>query len=143
LWDENSARWAITLYACVLTGVVAVPIDASFSQQFVDKIQHLTDARYICSDRNPESWNRLLEKQLDFKTTDFNDVKIPKDALLEIISSELLRSGVLTRLAYSASVFPTADGHKSERAHLEHDRRPDCRRRNGASNLGGTDVKRS
>ena len=45
IWGENSARWTMTFYACLLSRVVAVPLDSSFTQEYVDKIFKLTEAR--------------------------------------------------------------------------------------------------
>ncbi len=81
LWGENSARWAMTFYACVLSRVVAVPVDASFSAGFVDKIRGATQAKLILSDREGDAWNRLLKgSPADLKR------QIPdEDTLMEII----------------------------------------------------------
>ncbi len=38
LWGENSARWMMTFYACLQLKIVVVPIDASFSREFVERI---------------------------------------------------------------------------------------------------------
>ena len=66
IWSENSARWAMTFYACLLSRIVAVPLDASFTQEYVDKIFKLTEARLICSDKNLQSWNSLLQESSSF-----------------------------------------------------------------------------
>ena len=60
LWGENSARWMMTFYACVRMKIVVVPIDASFSVQFVKKIREITDARLVCSDAEGGLWNELF-----------------------------------------------------------------------------------
>lgn len=81
LWGENTARWAMTFYACALSGIVAVPIDASFSGQFVEKIKSLTDAKLICSDHDPTAWNQLFHSL----PLPLHRTRIDKKALLEII----------------------------------------------------------
>ncbi|HSE40996.1 MAG TPA: class I adenylate-forming enzyme family protein, partial [Acidobacteriota bacterium] len=60
LWGENSARWAMTFYACLLSRVVAVPLDASFTEEYVQKIRNITDALLVCSDQDQQNWNSLL-----------------------------------------------------------------------------------
>src|SRR5262245_60923832 len=66
IWGENSARWAMTFYACLLSRVVAVPLDASFTAEFVSKIAAITEARLICSDQDGAAWNKLLESSNSF-----------------------------------------------------------------------------
>lgn len=60
LQGENSARWTMTFYASVLSGIVVVPIDASFSQEFVGKIRAATSAKFVASDANLAEWNSLF-----------------------------------------------------------------------------------
>ncbi len=60
LWGENSALWMMTFYASVLQQIVVVPVDAAFSEEFVNKIQSITSAGLICSDRDSDSWKQLL-----------------------------------------------------------------------------------
>src|SRR5437773_9578456 len=62
LWGQNSARWAMTFYACVRRRIVVVPVDASFSEGYVDKIQNATQARLICSDQQSDAWDALLQE---------------------------------------------------------------------------------
>jgi long-chain acyl-CoA synthetase len=66
IWGENSSRWAMTFYACLLSRVVAVPLDASFTAEFVNKIATVTEARLICSDQDGVAWNKLLESSNSF-----------------------------------------------------------------------------
>jgi long-chain acyl-CoA synthetase len=82
IWGENSARWAMTFYACMLSRIVAVPLDASFTAAFVNKIAAITEARLICSDHDGAAWNKLLETQNSF----IPDSSAPSpETLLEII----------------------------------------------------------
>lgn len=82
IWGENSARWAMTFYACLLSRVVAVPLDASFTAEFVIKIAATTDARLICSDQDGVAWNKLLASP-----NSFSPIPTPPapETLLEII----------------------------------------------------------
>ena len=50
LWAENSARWAMLFYACLRLRAVVVPIDAGFSESFVEKIRQKTAAKIIWRD---------------------------------------------------------------------------------------------
>ena len=83
LRGENSARWMMTFYACVLLQIVVVPIDASFSKEFVEKIRELTEAKWICSDHASDDWNELFKA----KPISKESILRPQDrsALLEII----------------------------------------------------------
>src|ERR1700757_2547105 len=38
LWGENSAEWIIAFFACLLCGVVIVPVDHGSSQEFVSRV---------------------------------------------------------------------------------------------------------
>lgn len=82
IWGENSARWAMTFYACLLSGIVAVPLDASFTSEFVNKIAAITEARLICSDQDGAAWNKLFEST---KTYVPDATPPAPETLLEII----------------------------------------------------------
>jgi len=82
IWGENSARWAMTFYACLLTRIVAVPLDASFSAEFVNKIAATTEARLICSDQDGAAWNKLFKSPNSFSP---DTTPPPPQTLLEII----------------------------------------------------------
>lgn len=81
LWGENSARWVMTFYACVLSRIVVVPIDASFSSAFVEKIQVATQAKLVCSDFDLSAWKRLF----DGPARPLEPVQADPKTLLEII----------------------------------------------------------
>ena len=83
LWAENSARWMMTFYACVLERIVVVPVDASFSEEYARKIQSITEAKWICSDRRPEIWNEILKTPVT--AVGPSSSKWDSDTLLEII----------------------------------------------------------
>lgn len=61
LWGENTARWAMTFYACVLSRIVVVPIDAAFSAAFVERVKAATQPKLVCADFDLPAWNRLFE----------------------------------------------------------------------------------
>src|SRR5260370_41353177 len=47
LYGENRPEWIIALWGCLLEGVIAVPIDYRSSQEFVDRIDKIVNARVI------------------------------------------------------------------------------------------------
>ncbi len=81
LWGENNARWAMTFYACVLARVVAVPVDASFSRVFVEKVRRATQAKLVLTDREGDAWNRLFQAS----PVDWNGEVPDQKTLLQII----------------------------------------------------------
>ena len=83
LWGENSARWMMTFYACLHLGIVVVPMDASFSRDFVERVRVLTDAKLVCSDAEGTAWNQLL--QTAGPAIRWQSSNPPGDQLLEII----------------------------------------------------------
>ncbi len=82
LWGENSARWMMTFYACLALRVVVVPIDASYSMDFVRKVQRVTQAKFVFSDEDGSTWNHLVEGSGYF---DLAGPAPPLDSLAEII----------------------------------------------------------
>jgi long-chain acyl-CoA synthetase len=83
LWGENSARWMMTFYACLKRNIVVVPMDASFSADFVEKVRRMTKAKLVCSDAEGKAWNDLLKPG---PQTDLPPYAAPaSDQLLEII----------------------------------------------------------
>jgi len=51
LWGTNSGEWAAVLWACLATGIVAVPIDAQSSQDWANRIVEETGAKLLWQDR--------------------------------------------------------------------------------------------
>ena len=47
LWSENRPGWVMTLWACLLEGVVAVPVDFRSSVEFGHKVARITEAKLI------------------------------------------------------------------------------------------------
>ncbi|HEY4491914.1 MAG TPA: AMP-binding protein, partial [Acidobacteriota bacterium] len=60
LWGANSARWAMTFYACLLQRIVIVPVDASLSSEFIHKIKALTQAKLLLCDAQQSDWDQLF-----------------------------------------------------------------------------------
>jgi long-chain acyl-CoA synthetase len=56
LWAENSAEWIAVFFGCLIRGVLAVPLDAAGSPEFVVRILREVTPRLIVTDR----------KRLDF-----------------------------------------------------------------------------
>ncbi|MCI0601677.1 AMP-binding protein [bacterium] len=83
LWGDNSARWMMTFYACLLLKIVVVPIDASFSRDYVEKIRKITNAKLVCSDEEGSDWNAWLKEAGKSPAWPASDPH--KDTLLEII----------------------------------------------------------
>ena len=52
LWAENSGEWAAVFWACLATGIVAVPIDAQSSQEWASRIAEETGAKLLWQDRD-------------------------------------------------------------------------------------------
>ena len=52
LWAENSGEWAAVFWACLATGIVAVPIDAQSSQEWANRIVEETGAKLLWQHRD-------------------------------------------------------------------------------------------
>lgn len=87
LWGENRPGWVIALWGCLLRGVVAVPIDARSTVQFVERVRQITAARgIVVGDEVPwpgVAW-RMAELEGAMSTP---SVPMPrdKDSLAEIL----------------------------------------------------------
>jgi long-chain acyl-CoA synthetase len=46
-WGENRPEWVAAYWGCLLSGIIAVPIDYRSSAEFVSKVRALVDARLI------------------------------------------------------------------------------------------------
>ncbi|HEV2522991.1 MAG TPA: AMP-binding protein [Candidatus Acidoferrales bacterium] len=51
LWGRNSAEWVAGFFACVLRGVVAVPMDQGASTEFAGRVAQQVDAKLLLADR--------------------------------------------------------------------------------------------
>jgi long-chain acyl-CoA synthetase len=50
LWGANRGEWAAVFWGCLATGIVAVPIDAQSSREYVVRIAEETQARLLWAD---------------------------------------------------------------------------------------------
>ena len=50
LWGQNSAAWVAAFFACVLRGVIAVPLDAAGSADFIHRVIVETTPRLVVGD---------------------------------------------------------------------------------------------
>ena len=48
LYGENRPEWIVTLWGCLLEGVIAVPIDYRSSREFVERVQTIVASRMGC-----------------------------------------------------------------------------------------------
>jgi long-chain acyl-CoA synthetase len=47
IWSENRPEWIAALYACLLAGIVAVPVDYRSSVDFVQRVSSITGAKLL------------------------------------------------------------------------------------------------
>jgi long-chain acyl-CoA synthetase len=52
LWGENSAAWMSVFFGCLMRGVIAVPLDAAGSSEFVERVVKDVAPKLIVGDRN-------------------------------------------------------------------------------------------
>jgi long-chain acyl-CoA synthetase len=52
LWGRNSAEWVAAFFGCILSGVVAVPMDEGAPAEFVHRVAQQVDARLVLADRD-------------------------------------------------------------------------------------------
>ncbi len=106
-WSENRPEWIIALWGCLLNGSIAVPIDYRASQEFLDKVARIVEAKLVLlgddvdlDKRGRESFfEDGLEKsipspfvwtlgEIDFRALDasaFTPVEVTRDDTVEII----------------------------------------------------------
>src|SRR3984957_19736595 len=53
LYGENRPEWIVALWGCLLEGVIAVPIDYRASQEFVDRVHAIVEARAVFTGEEP------------------------------------------------------------------------------------------
>ncbi|HTV09009.1 MAG TPA: AMP-binding protein [Candidatus Aquilonibacter sp.] len=81
LWGANSAEWVAAFFGCVLRGVIAVPLDAAGSREFVERVLADTQARLIVADAEllrglgSDSGRVVLERMRD---------ELPREALFDV-----------------------------------------------------------
>jgi len=79
LWAKPGASWAIAFYGCILSGAVAIPIDAGFSAEFVARVKEKTGARLTITDETFPALESLPA------ATDFEPAPAARDDLAEIV----------------------------------------------------------
>jgi long-chain acyl-CoA synthetase len=52
LWGENSAEWIGVFFGCLMRGVIAVPLDAAGSREFVERVVKDVAPKLIVGDHN-------------------------------------------------------------------------------------------
>lgn len=91
IWSYNSPEWVICFFACIIKGIIAVPVDFRSSKEFTAKLQKLTDAKAIlCSKFKQHSTKKIktffaedFELYLDGKG--FRPIKADENDLVEIV----------------------------------------------------------
>jgi long-chain acyl-CoA synthetase len=88
LWGENRPEWVVALYACLLTGAVAVPVDYHSSADFVARVAALTAAKLTLQGDEtaplPKAWPLSQIGWPDHLTT-FQPPPLTRDDLCQII----------------------------------------------------------
>ena len=46
-WGENRPEWIVAYWACLISGLIVVPIDYRSSPEFVARVRALVDARLV------------------------------------------------------------------------------------------------
>jgi long-chain acyl-CoA synthetase len=60
LWAANSGEWAAVFWGCLATGIVAVPVDAQSSQEWVNRIVDETGAKLLWQHRDLANLRRSV-----------------------------------------------------------------------------------
>jgi long-chain acyl-CoA synthetase len=76
LYGENRPEWIVALWGCLLEGVIAVPIDYRASQEFVDRVHAIVEARAVFTGDEPGMYDNQASAQ---------PAAITKDQTAEII----------------------------------------------------------
>src|SRR3984957_8681753 len=76
LYGENRPEWIVALWGCLLEGVIAVPIDYRASQEFVDRVHAIAEARAVFTGNEPGMYDGQAALQA---------AAITKDQTAEII----------------------------------------------------------
>ncbi len=94
LWGENSPEWIIAFLGCLLSGVIAVPIDESSPEEFTRKIINKTKAKIALFSEEKGlkgeslfivSLNKLRQSLSEIKIEEFSPVDISWEDPVEII----------------------------------------------------------
>ena len=93
IWSENRPEWVVAFWACILRGVVVVPIDCRSSWRFLRRVQHITEARLLlvgdevqelAGDGQPSAW-RLSELEWPEKNHEIPAVSVEANDIAEIV----------------------------------------------------------
>jgi long-chain acyl-CoA synthetase len=93
VWAENRPEWIVALWGCLLAGAVAVPVDYRVSQDFLERVRGLVDARLILTGNDvsytgncaSEKLATLLRDELQLAERFSPAPAITRDTLAEII----------------------------------------------------------
>ena len=79
IWAENRMEWLAVFWACVASGVVAVPVDLRFSGDFVRRIRTESNARLLINGAELDAIAKLP------RVTTFNTKAADPDDIVEIV----------------------------------------------------------
>lgn len=92
-WSENRPEWITAFWACVLDGIIVVPVDYRSSSGFLRRVQEIVAARLILTgeevrlpawEHQPLVW-RLSDLEWSGTTREAPTVHIEKDDIAEIV----------------------------------------------------------
>src|SRR2546428_4886268 len=79
IWAENRMEWAAVFWACVASGVVAVPVDFHFSPDLVRRIEWESKAKLTIN-------QRMLDHIAAFRrVSTFQITSVTSDDIVEIV----------------------------------------------------------
>jgi long-chain acyl-CoA synthetase len=86
LWSENRPEWIVALYACLVNGAVAVPVDYRSSHEFVDRVSGITGAKLLLHGEEVVGTGWAL-KEIEWPETEiaFDAAPASRDDLCQII----------------------------------------------------------
>jgi long-chain acyl-CoA synthetase len=121
-WSENRPEWIIALWGCLLNGSIAVPIDYRASQEFLDKVARIVDAKLILlgddvsaqglgdSGLGISAWKLSDIDWRSLDATTFTPVEVARDEPVEIIftsgATAEPKGVVLTHRNVLANIIP-------------------------------------
>lgn len=91
IWSYNSPEWVITFFACIIKGIIVVPVDFKNNKEFTEKLKKLTNAKAIlCSKFKQHSLKKIktffvedFELYINEKPT--KPIKANENDLVEIV----------------------------------------------------------
>jgi len=94
-WGENRPEWIVCYWACLISGLIVVPVDYRSSSDFVARVRRLVDARIVLVGDDVAPLREDIDlgeaRQWPFAELDwhadapFPDVPIDRDDLIQII----------------------------------------------------------